>query len=278
MKLEFFKTLWGWSGPYAEAVRQVRAAGFAGVEGPLPQDAARQKEFLQALEEGGVAWIAEISTTGYAVAAAGSTVQDHLEVLRREILRARPHHPRFFTSMAGNDLWSVAQSVEFYGAAVELARELEVTLYGETHRGRSLFHPRVTLEILRQVPELQLTADFSHWCVVCERLVLDDGPEFLDAVVPHVRHFHGRVGYDQGAQIPHPSLPRYAEAVAAHLRWWKAVWQARAAAGADCLTCTPEFGPDGYQQVEASTDQAYGDLWEINQTMAGLIRRELCPA
>ena len=34
---------------------------------------------------------------------------------------------------------------------------------------------------------------------------------------------------------------------------------------------TPEFGPDGYQQVDAFNGAPVGDLWEINTWMA---RRE----
>jgi sugar phosphate isomerase/epimerase len=271
MKLDFFKTLWGWPGSWREALHEAAAAGFAGIEGPLPAAREGFEEATRSLRDSGLPWIAEISTTGYAVPEAGADVARHLEVLRREVERALPLKPRFFTSMAGDDCWAVSQSVGFFGQVLEVAREFEVTICCETHRGRSLFHPRVTKEILQQLPELELTADFSHWCNVCERLVLAEYPEFLECCRNRVRHIHARVGYDQGAQVPHPLLPRYREPLEQHLGWWMQILQTRCEAGAESFSLTPEFGPDGYQQIEASTDQPYGDLWEINTTMARLV-------
>lgn len=277
MKLEFYKTLWGWKGTWKHALAEAADAGFAGVEGPLPASRQAADEASRALSESGLSWICEISTTGYAAPEARASVAAHLAVLRSEMERALPLRPLFFTSMAGDDCWSVSESVDFFAQAVEMAASLGVTLCCETHRARSLFHPRVTAEILEQVPGLVLTADFSHWCNVCERLVLDEYPHFLDICAPRVRHIHGRVGYDQGAQVPDPRLPRYSEALEAHIRWWTKVWRQRLEADADKFTVTPEFGPDGYQQILGTTDEPFGDLWEINRGMAAILRERLAP-
>lgn len=276
MTLEFFKTLWGWEGSWRLAMEEAMSAGFVGVEGPLPKLEPALREARSVLADYPDRWIAEVSTTGYAVPRPGASPQEHLDILRREIERSLPLHPRFFTCMAGDDCWPVDQSVEFFGQALDLGRSFGVRLCFETHRGRSLFHPRVTCEILRQLPELELTADFSHWCVACERLVLREYPEFLNICLPRISHLHARVGYDQGAQVPHPQLPRYHDALEEHLRWWGAVLQAQAASGRTRATVTPEAGPDGYQQIEASTDRAYGDLWEINRTVAQLLEDHWC--
>ncbi|XRM47115.1 hypothetical protein ABZX51_010116 [Aspergillus tubingensis] len=65
--------------------------------------------------------------------------------------------------------------------------------------------------ILQRVPELRVTADISHWVVVCERL-LDQGEEdreILDRLIPHVRHIHARMGTTQSSQCPEPLNPAF---------------------------------------------------------------------
>ena len=99
MKAQFFKTLWGHSGPYRDAALAAREAGFTGLEGPLP---AGTTEFLDALEEFSIDWIAEISTTGYAVPEPGKSVSDHLDAFERILDRSLPAKPLFFSAMAGS--------------------------------------------------------------------------------------------------------------------------------------------------------------------------------
>jgi hypothetical protein len=66
------------------------------------------------------------------------------------------------------------------------------------------------------MPDLQLTADLSHWCCACESL-LEDQPETLAATLPQVRHIHARVGHAQGPQVADFRAPESQAALAAHL-------------------------------------------------------------
>lgn len=272
MTLSFFKTLWGHTGPFADAADRAVEAGFKGIEGPLPIEPARRAEFLEALSSRGLAWIAEISTTGFAVPDPGATPQQHLDAFERILSDSLPAAPLFFTTMAGSDLWEFSESVRFLEKAHAIATHYGVRVGFETHRSRSLFHPIVTKHVLAELPQLELTIDFSHWCNVCERLVLDELPEVLDLCARHVLHIQPRIGYDQGAQIPDPRSPRYKTAIDAHLRWWEALWAGQKARGFVETTMTPEFGPDGYQQVIAETDLPFGDLWDFNRHVATLLR------
>jgi len=268
MKLLFFKTLWGNAKSVYEAAREAREAGFNGIEGPPPRTGQDAEAFSAALKDFQLLYSAEISATGFATPAPGATPDDHRRALHNCIELARPFGPVRYTAMAGSDLWSFDQSRRFLSDALDLANSLGVEICFETHRSRSLFHPLVAERMLHALPELQLTIDFSHWCVVCERLVMDELPHVLDLCAERFGHIHLRVGYDQGAQVPDLCAPRYENALEAHLRWWQTLYRAAKLRGDESLTLTPEFGPDGYQQIEASTNREYGNLWKMNQNIA----------
>jgi Xylose isomerase-like TIM barrel len=274
MKLQFFKALWGHKGSWAEAAQQAAEAGFAGLEGALPTDAASRKDFQKALADYGLLHIAEVSTTGYACPMPGSTVDEHLEAFERLLDISLATSPLFVSSMAGNDLWTFSESVRFLTEAYEMVEARDAMVGFETHRSRTLFHPIITRELLKEVPPIELTLDFSHWCVVTERLVLDELPDVLALCAERVLHIQPRVGYDQGPQVPDPRAPEYANALDAHIRWWRAMWAGQKARGFETITMTPEFGPDGYLHLEPFTQKPVGDLWDINTWIAGRLKEE----
>lgn len=275
MELLLFKTLWGREGTPREAVEQAVKAGFHGVEAPAPEDAEERRVFADLLAERGMLYIAEISATGYANPEPGASVRRQLDAFERLLGRSLEMAPRLCTAMAGNDLWTFKENVEFLTKAGEIARNNWGMRVGfETHRGRSLYHPLVTRDLLMAVPELELTVDFSHWCVVTERLVMDHLPWVLELCAQRVLHIHARVGYDQGAQTPDPRAPEYAAAVEAHLRWWRALWEGQNKRKMPNVTMTPEFGPDGYLQMEPFTRKPAADLWEVNRWMGTRLKEE----
>src|SRR5262249_21443741 len=150
---------------------------------------------------------------------------------------------------------------------MSISDDLGIVASFETHRSRSFFNPWTTRDILRQLPTLKLTCDFSHWCVVCERLV-DTEPDIIALCAERAHHIHARVGYDQGAQVPHPAAPEYREALDAHERWWTQIWRSQARRGLTVSTLTPEFGPDGYLHRLPFTGAPVADLEQINTWMA----------
>ena len=117
--------------------------------------------------------------------------------LMRQAAAALECGPMFITVIGGCDAWTLTQSVEFFGEAMEISKALGVRMSFETHRSRCLFNPWTTREILLQLPAMELTCDFSHWCVVCERLI-DTEPEIIALCAERAHHIHARVGYDQG--------------------------------------------------------------------------------
>lgn len=270
MELKLFRTLWGYEGDPAPAVAESAEAGFDGIEGQVPKDPRQRRAFARALAEHGLDYIAEITTAGGYVPDRHAPLERHLASLERGLSLARELDPLRINCIGGCDAWSETQSLGFFQAAMALAERVDSEIAFETHRGRSLFNPWVTRRLAEALPELRLTADFSHWCVVCERLI-DTELEVVEAIAPQVVHIHARVGYDQGPQVPHPAAPAYADALAAHQRWWEMLWRAQHAAGRRVSTMTPEFGPDGYLHHIPFSEEPVADLWQIN---CGMQRRE----
>lgn len=266
MELKLFRTLWGYAGDQAQAVAESAAAGFDGIEGQAPRDPAKRAALDEALATHRLDYIAEITTAGSYVPDRHASPEAHLETLAQGLENCRELHPLRVNCIGGCDAWPEAMSRDFFRKAMTLADREGLTIAFETHRSRSLFNPWVTQRLAAELPELRLTTDFSHWCVVCERL-MDTELEVIEAIAPQVVHIHARVGYDQGPQVPHPAAPAYAGALAAHQRWWELIWRVQLAAGWQHTSMTPEFGPDGYLHHIPFSEEPVGDLWQINNWM-----------
>jgi hypothetical protein len=259
MRLLLFRSLWTNGFDLDAALGDCERGAYDGVEGPVLAGTAER------LRAAGVPFIAEI-TTGGGYVPLTRDLDLHLEDLARNIEVALPAAPRFLSILGGCECWPVSLAVEYFGRALELARQSGIDASFETHRSRATFTPWRTATLLAQLPELQLTCDFSHWCCVCERLVLDEEPALLALFAQRARHIHARIGYDQGPQVPHPAAPEYRAALEAHERWWEAIWRARAEAGE--VTMTPEFGPDGYLHTAPFSGEPMAELNQVNGWMA----------
>ncbi|MDD5139783.1 MAG: TIM barrel protein [Verrucomicrobiales bacterium] len=273
MKLKVFKTLWGHTGSLDEAIAACHQHGFDGIEGQPPPSLAERREFRAKLDAAGLDYIAEICTAGSYVPHRNLSPFKHLESLQACAETALDCRPHFLTVIAGCDAWSVGESVDFFGAAIRIADGFGINASFETHRSRSFFNPWTTRDILRQLPALKLTCDFSHWCVVCERLI-DTEPDVIALCAERAHHIHARVGYDQGPQVPHPAAPEFRAALEAHERWWTQIWQSQLARNMAVSTMTPEFGPDGYLHCAPFTGEPVADLAEINAWMAQRQKRK----
>jgi hypothetical protein len=267
MELKLFKTLWGFTGSYQQAIEQTVAAGMHGIEGPVPEKQNERVALKQLLRDRNLDYIAEITTAGSYVPERQATLQQHIESFKVKLATSVELDPLFITCLGGCDAWPESLSIDFFLRAMELACESGVAVSFETHRGRSFFNPWVTQRIVEQIPDIRLTCDFSHWCVVCERLI-DSEIEIIRQIANHAHHIHARIGYDQGPQVPNPAAPEYQQALRAHQNWWEIIWQSQLTQGYETTTMTPEFGPDGYLHEAPFTREPVADLWELNTWMA----------
>lgn len=267
MKLELFKTMWGFKGDFADACIEAKNAGFNGIEGKAPQNDEERLYWSKCLKEYELAYITEIVTGGDYVPQRHLTPAGHLKDIEIALKYSVELNPLFSTCIGGCDAWSEEESLQFFKESIALANRYGVEIYFETHRSRSLFTPWVTKRIVKALPEIKLTADISHWCVVCERQ-MDTELDTITSLAPNIYHIHARVGYDQGPQVPHPAAPEYTSALHAHQQCWEIIWDAQIQNGMQITTMTPEFGPDGYLHTLPFTNAPVADLWEINCWMA----------
>lgn len=235
---------------------RIAAAGYDGVECPLP---ARDQEplFRRLLSEHKLDYIAQVLTEG------GSP----LESFRRQTERAAEFGPSLIVSQSGKDSDSLEERLGFFAKALELEAELGIEVAHETHRGRALYTPWHTAEMLRRLDGLKLAADFSHWCCATESL-LEEHAGLMALACSRSIHIHGRVGHREGPQVADPRAPEYGYELSVHENWWTDIVRRRVAAGAQTITFTPEFGPPGYMPTLPYTRQPVADLWEVNEWMA----------
>lgn len=173
---------------------------------------------------------------------------------------------RLVNSQTGSDLWTLEQNLPIFDAMQRRAESLGLTLFHETHRQRPTFTLPQTLQLLELRPQLQLTADFSHWCCV-HGTMLEGLEDQLEKVFPRVGNIHTRVGFSEGPQIPDPRAPEWKGNVEIHLGWWKRIHQLARESEREFLGLHPEFGPFPYMPREPHTQRDLADLFEVNAHM-----------
>ncbi|HEU5100525.1 MAG TPA: TIM barrel protein [Roseiflexaceae bacterium] len=254
MQLLLARHLWGVDEAWEQAFPRFYAQGYRAIETGLPAAEDRDR-FRALLDHYGFAYIAQIFT-------AGSTVAQHLESFRAQIASAASLQPMLINSHSGRDSWSADACRQFFAEALAIEAEYGISVAHETHRGRILYTPWVTAELLNEFADLKLCCDYSHWVCVAERL-LDDQQAIFEQCAERCVHLHARVGYEEGPQVPDPRAPEYQRYLEAHEVWWRAIWQAQRARGLQQTTLTPEFGPPGYLHTLPYTRQPVADLAEI---------------
>ncbi|WP_066965861.1 sugar phosphate isomerase/epimerase [Microbulbifer sp. Q7] len=269
MKLAFLCPLWGSEHlPFETFLRKARDAGYDGVEVAFPNDRGQCREMVAQLEESELLYVAQhwdTFTTDF---------DAHQRQFYGRLEQLAETQPLFINSHTGRDHFIISQNLALLSGADKLSAELGLPIYHETHRGRFNFACHVTAEYLALKPDLKLTADFSHWCCVAESL-LQDQEEAMQKAIEHSFHVHCRVGHIQGSQVIDPALPVYAETLARHLQWWRAIAEAAQARGQALLTLTAEFGPAPYMLPHPDRDGPIADQWAHNCWIMERVRREL---
>jgi hypothetical protein len=249
MQLLIFRALWGMTGSIPEQLERIKAAGYDGIEFWPSQLAPSQTEWLALLEKHQLRGIV-------------AAMVDTQDELRDQLHYLAGFQPMKINLHSGRDFMSRDEGLLFFEEALRVEEAIGIPVTHETHRGRLFFTPWTTADYLREFPTLKITADYSHWVNVCERLP-DDQAEALELANRRTHHIHGRVGYAEGPQVPDPSAPEYTTELAWHEHQWKLICDIRQQAGDEFLTFTPEYGPPGYLHTLPHTHVPVADLWQV---------------
>jgi len=268
MQILYTKSKWEmWEDPLPAFLDRAAADGFDGSELYLRTLSEKPDKISAMHEERGLLLIAQVLTEG-------RTADEHIRSLHEMVGLALDCGPRMINFHAGRDIFTFDDNVRIFEHIIMMGEQAGIPFVVETHRGRPTFSAVDTRLYLNVLPELMLTADFSHWMVVHES-DLSDQPENVDAAVSRSLHIHARVGYEEGPQIPDPSDPAWAEYIDRHVTIWRQIVRERAAAGATELTITPEFGPPDYMHTAPFTGEPVADAWEANVFMMKLLKTRL---
>jgi len=258
MDIRIIKTLWGYTeGATGDAeLKRIKDAGYDGVEWAPPQmEPARWKDLLA---KHGLVYVAQVFAF---------TAREFAEGVKA----ALPYGPILISAHDGRDKMTFAEGSAYFQEVLKVERDTPVPVGHETHRHRLFFVPWTTAQYLAEFPDLKVTADFSHWCCVCESL-LKDMEDWVTLACERTVHIHGRVGWEEGPQVSDPRAPEYRHYLERHEEWWDRIIDLRKKAFAEWLTFDPEFGPPGYMPALPYTQQPIASLWDVHLWMAHRLR------
>ena len=251
--------------PWDEFCRQVKAAGYDGVETSLPLDEAQIAIILKTLKNYDLKLIAVQWDTGKPV------FYDYAKEYQLRLKSAAAAQPLFITSHTGKDFFNFTQNEQLLDMAQAISEKTGVKIIHETHRGKFSFAAHITREYLLTMPWLRLTLDISHWFAVAESYLADQ-LEAVELALQHTDHIHARIGYMHGPQVSDPRSPEWETVVQSHLALWDRVIAIQKSQGKDLFTITPEFGPRPYMQLQPFTDKPLANQWEVNTYMLKLLK------
>jgi sugar phosphate isomerase/epimerase len=268
LKLVFGKSKWEmWDDSLEAFLERVQVSGFEATEIYLGSLRESPEEIARLHGSYGLRLIGQILTQG-------QTYQDHIQSLETQFEFAAGCDVAFINSHAGRDIFPFEENIQIFERAVALSQSSGIPILIETHRGRPTYSAIETCKYLKALPDLRLTADFSHWMVVHESGLEDQGAN-LELAIARADYIHARIGYAEGPQIPDPRAPEWNYAVERHVGLWQQILDQHKKDGKEILYITPEFGPPDYMHKAPFTNQPVGDVWEQNVYMKGLLASSL---
>lgn len=159
---------------------------------------------------------------------------------------------------------SVTKAVPIIRKWIEIAEEMDVNIMFETHRDCITNDMFLTLELLDEVPDMRLCADFSHY-VLNRELSLPMTEEFkhhFETLTQRSDCFQGRISNREQIQIP-ISFPQHAKWVELFKQFWEdgfKSWQDRNDKDAE-LVFLCELGPPPYAITDAQGHEL-SNRWE----------------
>jgi sugar phosphate isomerase/epimerase len=265
MEIVFCKSKWEmWHDPIETFLDRTASDGFDATELYLATVDEPASVIARMHNERGLRLVGQILTEG-------ETPEAHIESFDRIADVALDAGSLLVNVHAGRDIFSFADNVRLLERIVTRSRESGVPFTVETHRSRPTYSAIETRRYLEALPELRLTADFSHWMVVHES-DLSDQEDNVRIAIERSDHIHARVGYAEGPQVPDPRADEWRPQVDRHVDLWTKIFDARHGEASPLLTITPEFGPPDYMHTAPYSRAPVADAWEVNVWMLSHLR------
>lgn len=208
------KTLWGCEGlddpnQWESLLRRVVDDGFDAVEVPaLPFLLDNATQWKSELAKHNLQFIMQLHTCGYRARVQDGTaallndqgfvpscsVTEHIASFRSQLQAAHRLGAIRVNCHSGHDSWSIRECKEYFQAVLQIATTEApgLPVSHETHRRRCLWNPWQARDLIKEFPDLQITADLSHWVCVGERVFSSQtdrefrfSPEWLEAPPCH---------------------------------------------------------------------------------------------
>lgn len=257
-------TNWGFKGNADAFCAKAKESGYDGIEVWLPDDSTEQKALMQATEKYGLKY-------GLLVGGSSDDFKNNSQEFKTRLKSAVATQPLFINCHSGKDYFSFEENSQLIKHTAEVQAQSGIPIYHETHRGKMLYNAPLTKQFLEAFPDLRVTLDISHWCVVHESL-LHNQTEAVNLALERSSHVHSRVGQPESPQISDPRSPEWSKEMKVHFDWWDQVVKHHVENGKKQLTMTTEFGPPNYMPALPYTRQPVVDLWTINAHMKDLWR------
>jgi sugar phosphate isomerase/epimerase len=260
--ITYIKANWGNKNEVNDAaIESFRTEGYSGLELNVAATGPKSAEIVKCLHDNDFSFIAQ-----QWLPPASETVGQYIGRLKANLDTIAAMTPKFINSHTGKDYFSFDDNCRVIEVMAQFTRATGIKIYHETHRGRFPFHAKTTLGYLKQFPNLEFTADFSHWCNVSESL-LQDQQDTIDQVIPHVRYIHARVGYEHSPQVNDPAAPEWKDHLERFFGWWDSIIQSNRDRGNAEMYICPEFGPIPYMPSHPYTRIPIADQDGVNSWM-----------
>jgi sugar phosphate isomerase/epimerase len=259
--------MWGFDGSYDTFCEKAQKDGYDGAEFGWTNDAKQQQELFTAAKKHGI-------KVGFITSAGNDDYETHFANFKKNIdnILSNPYQkPIYINCHSGHDYFTFEQNQGFIDYTLAKSKESGVPIYHETHRSRMLYSAPIAHNFAVKNPDLRITLDISHWCVVHESLLANQ-KDTVDYMLNRTNHIHARIGHPEGPQVSEPRAPEWDNAVKAHLAWWDKVIERKKRNG-ETITILTEFGPPDYMPTLPYTRLPVADQWEINVYMMNLLRK-----
>lgn len=257
MKIDIQQSWWAMNGlgndirewTMEEKFEKIAEAGFTGIMGELPEEHDKEK-WRRLLDE-------------YQFSFGIHSFPSKREDLQQLLTKAKEFGVQYVSSQVMDDFIIGEEAVQLLKSLVDEAKKVNIPYFVETHRGRITQDLIRTVNYVKEISDLRLTVDLSHYVVAGEGCHSKKAEECFDILLKRTSSIHARVSnghqiqIDIGSDGNHPMTERF-------VKWWEkgmSYWLQEANQG-DVLPLVCELGPPDYSITKSIDTIEISDRWE----------------